>query len=144
MGFAKKDSAPEITIEVQHQFHPGTIFSFTLPKILPQAALNAEAEFVGLKDDERPEAYREALVGLVAELVTLPPTGFDDFKDVIAPSLAERMRAYFNDPAHPELESILVAVWRAYKAAVVPVAYTKSVQADSTSSSHLPGTTSKT
>lgn len=141
MGFSKSNKEPDVSIVVNYF---GDTYELTFPKKLPQAALDAEQQFLGLKDDERGEKSREALVNLIAEMVTRPPKGFEDFSVVSGPSLADRMRAYFNDPKHPELEAILVGAWKGYKAVAVPTAYLKSPENRSAPGSRLSGATSKT
>lgn len=163
MGFSKKENSKEIAIKVKHPWHPDSAFIFYFPKQLPETALAAERNFVGLKDDEREDAARLAMIGVVAEMVLREPEGFDDFpgaaevaelKAVCArlegeeleaderarleerqrgleealarvreTPLAKRMCDYFDDPAQPELEQIIVSVWRGYKAAAIPAAY---------------------
>ncbi len=138
MGFNKDKNEPDIAIEVRHPWHPGDVYTFYFPKKLPQLALDAEAKFLGLKEGERSDEYRKELINTVAAMVTREPEGFDHFPtDEVLPagqsprSLSIRMRDYFDDPNHPELESILVGVWRAYRASAVPSAYLKSLPADS-------------
>jgi hypothetical protein len=141
MGFSKADKQQQVSIVVNYF---GDSYEFTFLKQLPQSALDAEQSYIGMKDNERPEKYREALVNLVAEMVTQPPTGFDDFPKVEKIPLTDRMRAYFNDAEHPELETILVAAWKGYKRAAVPAAYIKSVQDSSARSGDVSGATAKT
>lgn len=145
MGFRKGASPPDVQIVVEHKWHPGTQFVFTFPKVLPQAAADAERAFIALKDEERADAYRRALVGVVAEMVTAEPEGFDDFPTGnVTGSLADRMRGYFDDPDRPELEQIIVGAWRAYKAAAVTAAYVKSLSvggAPGSQPSGVPGAT---
>lgn len=142
MGFRKKGYSPEITIEVSHPWYPGSVFGFTFPKQLPQDALDAEGRLFGLKDEERGDASRKALIDVVARMVVREPSGFDDFPADVPPpnsretvGLAERMRGYFDDPTQPELEAIIVSVWRAYRAAAIPSSYVKSLPADGAGSS---------
>lgn len=123
MGFSKNKNTKGLAIKVTHPWHPGAEFIFHFPKRLPQSALDAEKGFVGLKDDEREDAARLALIGVVAEMVTREPEGFDDFIVGGPRTLPERMREYFDDPEQPELEQIIVSVWRGYKAAAIPAAY---------------------
>jgi len=151
MSFSKANYAPEIAIAVSHAWHPGEVFTFYLPKVLPQAALDAEAAWIGVPSDERGEASRVALIQTVAAMLTREPEGFDDFpgdkvmeSGVHARPLRERVVDYFNDPTKPELEAILVSVWRAYREASVPSAYLKSVSRDGDGSRRLPRTASAT
>ncbi|MGB7925585.1 MAG: hypothetical protein WCF57_20270 [Pyrinomonadaceae bacterium] len=125
MGFSKKSRSPEIEIQVNHAWYPGQPFTFYLPKKMPKSALDAESRFLGLKEDARVDEHRLALIETVSELVTREPEGFSDFLKDERP-LAERFREYFDSPDDPELESILISVWRAYRASQVPNAYLKS------------------
>ena len=52
MGFSKQAYEPEVAVEVRHSWYPGEAFIFYFPKVLPQSALDAEAAFLGLKQDE--------------------------------------------------------------------------------------------
>ena len=79
MGFTKKDSQQEVGIAVTHAWHRGTQFFFYFPKRLPEAAVEAEQTYLGLKDSERPDEYRLALINVVAEMASEEPEGFDDF-----------------------------------------------------------------
>lgn len=79
MGFKKKDSQTEVGISVTHAWHPGTKFVFYFPKRLPEAAVEAEQTYLGLKDSERPDEHRLALINVVAEMAASEPEGFDDF-----------------------------------------------------------------
>lgn len=165
MPFSKQKSGPEVSFELRHPWHPGTVFVFTFPKELPQAALDKEKHFIGLADDERKDAVRVALIETVGAMVSQEPEGFEGFpgaeqvaalkvaqeklthdlkEDVRrqiqreverlngeleaarATPLAERFKEYFDDPAHPELESLVTGAWRAYRAASLPAAYLKS------------------
>lgn len=133
MGFDKSTYQTEVNAVVTHQWHPGKEFIFTFPKLLPQAALDAEKTFLGLPDGERAEAARLALIGMLAEMVTKEPRGFDNFPtDEVMPqgqsprSLSIRFRDYFDDPSQPELEAILAGAWQAYRGGSRPVAYLKS------------------
>lgn len=137
MAFSKQGNSKEVSVEVTHRWHPGALFVFHFPKRLPQSALDAEKSFLGLKDDERAEAHRAALVNTVAEMVTREPEGFDDFPETVcvgpgtaavSKNVADRVRVYFDDPEQPELEAIIVSAWRAYRAAAIPAAYTKSAE----------------
>ncbi len=135
MGFIKSTNEPDITIVVTHPWHEGDVYSFTFPKRLPQAAVDAEKRFLGLKDEARPDESRRALIETLAEMVTREPEGFDDFPssatEVDAPmgeSLARRFVEYFDDYSQPEFESILVSVWRAYRASAVPDAFPSRIQ----------------
>jgi hypothetical protein len=131
MGFTKSTSQKEIAIKLTHPWYPGAEFTFHFPKRLPESALNAEKQFLGLKDDEREEQYRKGIINVVAEMVVREPEGFDDFTADTSRPLAERMRDYFDDPEQPELEAILVSAWRAYRAAAMPSAYLKSPESGS-------------
>ena len=134
MGFTKASNEPEVRIEVHHNWHPGAVFAFTFPKRLPPAATLAESRFLALKEDARPDEHRLALIETVAQMVVREPEGFDDFpgssqavsslRDV---PLLERFVTYFDDPEQPELEQVIIAAWRAYRATSVPSAYMKSV-----------------
>ncbi|MGI8997542.1 MAG: hypothetical protein ACR2GW_12830 [Pyrinomonadaceae bacterium] len=133
MGFSKQDYSPEIAINVTHPWHPGETFTFHFPKALPQAALDAERQFLGLPDAAREGAHRQALIGVVAEMLLRAPEGFADFptddvmpENLVARPLPQRVREYFDDPGKPELEAIIAGAWRAYKAAAQPSAYLKS------------------
>ncbi|MDQ3649694.1 MAG: hypothetical protein M3458_05315 [Acidobacteriota bacterium] len=79
MGFTKKTNSNEIAIEVTHQWHPGQAFTFYFPKQLPQRALDAERDFLGLKETERADEYRLKLISLIAEMAQREPSGFEDF-----------------------------------------------------------------
>jgi hypothetical protein len=79
MGFTKQGSQPEVGFAVRHAWHPGTQFVFYFPKRLPQAALDAEQTYFGVKDSERPDEHRLALIKVVAEMASSEPEGFDDF-----------------------------------------------------------------
>lgn len=126
MGFSKKNNAPEIAIVAHHRWHPAAEFIFHFPKRMPQPALDADARFAGLKDEEREREGRRALVETVAQMVSREPEGFDDFPVGGERLLAERFSEYFDDESQPELEAILLYVWGAYRAAALPVAYLKS------------------
>lgn len=141
MGFSKQGYEPEVAVEVRHNWHPGSVFVFYFPKVLPQAALDAEASFLGLNQDGDKDAVRTSLIDPLAEMATREPEGFDDFPcltDVaravgtvsIAP-LAERFRNYFDEPDKPELEQIVSGAWAAYKQGARPQAFLKRLQADS-------------
>lgn len=145
MGFSKKSYSPVIEIEVLHPYYPGEVFIFTFPKVLPQSALDAEKSYLGLPDTEQPEALRKGLIGVVAEMVTLPPTGFDDFPDLnpgelqtgsTKVALRRAVLDYFDDPEKPELEQIISGAWRAYKTAAIPAAYLKSVSGNGSGDRH--------
>lgn len=145
MAFSKKDNSKEIAIVCTHPWHPGDEYTFYLQKRLPQSAIDAEANFIGLKDTERPDAYRVAIIATVAEMVTKEPDGFSDFpSETIMPGsigtkpLAQRMREYFDDPAVPELEQIVVTLWRQYRSAAIPQAYLKSAENSRPPSGLLP------
>lgn len=129
MGFRKSTNETEVAVVVTHKWHPGDEFTFYFPKVLPQAAIEAEGRFLGLKEDAREEEYRQLLIETVAAMVTRDPIGFDDFPTSDAP-LADRFIAYFDDPSQPELQSILLSVWREYRAGAIPFAYLKSIQRD--------------
>jgi hypothetical protein len=152
VGFTKKENPPEISIEVRHPWHPGSVFIFHFPKKLHQLALDAEQRFLGLTDDARPDEHRKAIIDTIAEMVIREPEGFDDFPDVnhvVKPGdgkrpLAPRMREYFDDDSQPELETIIVSAWRAYRAAAVPTAYVKSLQSDGEGAGHVSGLPQKT
>lgn len=144
MGFSKENYEPEISIEVTHPWHPGDKYIFHLPKTMPQAATDAEATFLGLTDEARPDEHRLHLIATLAEMVTREPEGFDDFPmDNALPagqharSLSIRMRDYFDDESKPELESILVGVWRMYRASALPAAHIKSFQNNGARSSDV-------
>lgn len=133
MPFSKATNEPDIRIEVKHSWHPGVVFAFTFPKRLTQLAADAEARFLGLKEDAREDEHRLALIQTVAEMVTKEPEGFDDFPidEKLPPggaprSLSVRFRDYFDEPSQVELEQILIGAWRAYRASSVPSAYMKS------------------
>lgn len=133
--FNKKDNSSEIAITCTHPWHPGEEFTFYLNKRLPQSAIDAEANFVGLKDTERPDAFRVAIISTVAEMVTKEPEGFSDFPrqemlpgGIVPNPLPARMREYFDDASVPELEQIIVTVWRNYRSAAIPQAYLKSAE----------------
>lgn len=79
MGFTKKGAQTEVGIIVKHAWHPGTQFVFFFPKRLPQAALDAEQTYLGLKDSECSDEYRLALINVVAEMASSELEGFDDF-----------------------------------------------------------------
>jgi len=118
---------------VTHPYYPGETFTFTFPKVLPQAALDAERAYLALPDGERSEAYRVALIGVVAQALLCEPEGFDDFptdevmpENLVARSLRERVREYFDDERKPELGAIISGAWGAYKRAAIPAAYLKS------------------
>lgn len=150
MGFTKTDYAPEIAIEVRHQWHPDVTFTFHFPKVLPQAAVEAEREFLGLSDAEREAESRHALINIIAQMLVREPEGFDDFPSssalptsLVARSLPERVRTYFNDTEKPELEAILVSVWRAYRAAAISSAYLKSIQNNGARSRGVPRATAE-
>lgn len=137
MGFSKVKNSKEVSIAVSHAWHPGAKFVFHFPKTLPQSAVEAEKTFLGLKEDERAEAHREALINAVGEMVTRAPEGFDDFPETVtlgpgsagvSSKLSHRVCFYFDDPEQPELEAIIVSAWRAYRAASLPSAYLKSAE----------------
>ncbi len=142
MGFSKERYEPEVSIEVRHVWHPGTAFVFHFPKVLPQAALEAQKTFLGLSQEETEEALRLALINVVAEMVTRLPEGFDDLTQGDKATVSLAMRAYFNDPTKPELAQIITAAWGAYKAAANPAAYLKSFP-DHLSGSSQPASVSK-
>jgi hypothetical protein len=127
--YSKQSYSDEIEIVVHHPYYPESPFTFTFPKRLPQSAVAAETCFLGLKEDALADEHRRALIETVAEMVTTAPQGFDDFPNEDAPtgSLAARFIAYFDDPSQIELEQILVSAWRAYRAAGIPTAYSKSI-----------------
>lgn len=79
MGFSKQSYDPVVSVEVHHAWYPREVFTFIFPKQLPQAALDREQSFFGLKDDARKDAHRVALVDMVAEMVESEPEGFEDF-----------------------------------------------------------------
>ena len=126
MAFSKKNNSTEVAIEVTHKWYPDTQFVFHFPKRLPQAAAEAEARFVGMKDGERGDEYRRNLIEVVAQMLLREPEGFDDFPAEESRPLSERARSYFDDESQPELEVILAGAWRAYKVAAIPAAYIKS------------------
>jgi hypothetical protein len=125
MPFSKTNYSPEIEIVATHRWYPGDKFVFTLPKVLPESALDAEAGFLGLNGTERDDQARRALISVVAQMVTKEPEGFEDFPQDARP-LAERFVEYFDDPSKPELENILVGVWREYRGGAVSSTYLKS------------------
>jgi hypothetical protein len=125
VAFSKEKSGPEVSFELRHPWHPGSVFVFTFPKELPQAALDKAKHFLGLTDDERKDAVRVALIAAVGAMVSSAPEGFEGFPADERP-LADRFTEYFDDPAHPELESLVAGAWRAYRAACLPAAYLKS------------------
>ncbi len=136
MGFTKQKNEPSIRIEVRHNWHPAAVFAFTFPKRMPKLAADSEARFLGLTEAAREDEHRQAIIEVVSEMVT-QVEGFDDFpadevmpENLVARSLAERFRAYFDDPSQAELEQIVVGAWRAYRASAMPSAYPKSFQAD--------------
>lgn len=151
MAFSKATYEPEIRIEVRHAWHPDSVFAFYFPKRLPQVAADAEARFLGLEEAARADEHRRALIEAVAEMLTREPEGFDDFPlDTNLPhsqqprSLSIRVRDYFDDPLQIELEQILVAAWRAYRATSVPNAYPKSLQDSSARDGTASGASAET
>lgn len=143
MGFSKAAHEKEVTIIATHPFCPGVQFEFDLPKRMPQAAIDAERHMLGLPETARGDAHRLALIEVIGKLLLREPRGFDDFpeKEVLnarGDDLSFRARSYFDDPDVPELEQILVMVWRAYRQMNLPSAYLKSVQAVSAGNGDAP------
>ncbi len=66
-----------------------------------RARLDAEKAFLGLKDTETADAYRLALINVVAEMVTREPLGFDDLPGSL---LAAEFEALSESLSAPELE----------------------------------------
>lgn len=148
MGFNKSNNSKSIAVMVEHPWYPDGKFVFHLAKRLSEDALHAQALFVGLDEKDRSDEHRDALIRVVARMSEKEPEGFEDFprSAPVAASndLAFRMINYFDDPEHPELERILVSVWRTYWSAAVPQAYLKSVQSDSPGTGDLPAATPQT
>jgi hypothetical protein len=136
VGFKKEGYEPEVAVVVCHAWYPDSPFTFFFPKVLPQAALDAEKTYFGLTDAEGKDASRLALINVVAELSTRAPEGFDDASGTGASSLADAIRTYFDDPSMPELEQIVVAAWTTYKQGARPSAYLKSGTGDGAGSGH--------
>jgi hypothetical protein len=158
VGFNKKEYEPNIPIVVNHPWHPSTDFKFFFAKRLSQSALDAETKYLGMKDEERPEAYREALIDLVIKMMSSPPEGFDDLvipvgfssehgfpSETAQRQAAEQaMRVYFDDPAYPELETILVSAWKGYRVAALPTSFPQSVRSSEQADDSASGATSET
>ncbi len=125
MGFSKRTNVPEVTIKVDHPWHEGQSFFFDFPKRLPQVAVDAEQEYIGLKETEQKDAFRVGLIKTVAAMLLRPPSGFDDFPQDERP-LAERTLEYFDDAAQVEFESVIIAAWRGYRMSAVSSVYLKS------------------
>jgi hypothetical protein len=126
MGFSKARYRNEFQVVVTVPMNPGDTYTFTFPKKLPQAALDAEKAFLSLGDTATPDDWRKSLIGLVAKMVLKAPQGFEDFPE--DGPLDERVCAYFDDTEKPELEAIIIKAWKEYKAAAVPAAYIKSIE----------------
>jgi hypothetical protein len=146
MGFNKKRYSPEISITVTHSWYPGEEFTFHLSKKLSQEARDAQSQYFALNDEERPEAYRQALVNIISKMVARPPEGFDDFivptgfasQEEQLNALRDAVRDYFDDPLQADLEQILKSVWGVYLATAMPVAYLKSGADSDASLGQLP------
>jgi hypothetical protein len=130
LKFSKKNYEPEVAVVVRHAWYPDSPFTFFFPKVLPQAALDAEKTYFGLTDAEGKDASRVALINVVAEMSTRAPQGFDDTNGVASLPLADAIRTYFDDPSMPELEQIIVAAWTTYKQGARPQGYLKSLSGD--------------
>ncbi|MGB8509369.1 MAG: hypothetical protein WCD76_13350 [Pyrinomonadaceae bacterium] len=138
--FVKGTFSPEVTIIVILPTRPDSQYSFTFPKKLPQAVLDAERE-LALKTGERSAEARVALVKAVAAMLVTDPEGFGDYPVKTEEGTVEsRALEYFDDPNEPELETILVNAWFEYREAVRPRAYLKSVSRDGATTGDVPAT----
>lgn len=127
MGFTKSSNPPEVAIAVTHPWHPGDEYVFHLMKRLDEQAQGRQDEYFALKGDERAEEVRRRRTRALAAMCTREPEGFDDLPRDGRP-LPDRIVEYFDDPAQPELERIVAAVWNRYWQEAVPAAYLKSFQ----------------
>jgi len=123
--YSKKNYSKDVEIDVKHPRYPGAVFGFTFTKEMSDAAAEAQKEFFALPDTERPEVRRQKLIATVALMLTVAPSGFEEFPADERP-LPERVREYFDEPDQPELHAILVAAWNKYWEVSVPRAYLKS------------------
>lgn len=124
--FQKKTYNPLVRIAVTLPTRPGDEYVFAFPKKLPQAALDAEKEFLGFDESERKKTARELLVTTVSRMLVEDPAGFAGYPT--EGTVEERALRYFDDPDEPELETILAHAWSQYKEVTRPSAYLKSVE----------------
>ncbi len=122
MSFNKSKKDEPVVIGAKHAWHSEDEYIFYLTKQPSPAFTNAQKHFLSLPEVTPPEESVKAFVEMVAQLMVSAPKGFSDFIIDDRP-LAERFKEYFCDPEQPELEPILVRVWREYKESAVPSAY---------------------
>lgn len=108
--------------------------------------------------DDLPGSTIEAsLRGLRAQLATTPLKSNEkarieseiaalerELEQVNQTPLAERVRAYFDDPEQVEFEDILSAAYRGYRLSAMPSAYPKSLQISSAGDGDLSRTPAQT
>lgn len=143
MGFPNYQ--PDVEIVVSHAWHPDQKFVFTFPKKLPQAALDAEKDFLALDEKDRDEKARLGVIKTVAVMSSRAPAGFPGFPDgeLTGQALIDAITTYFDDPEQPELETIITAAWTGYKAAARPAAYAKSLSDHGQGDGQSPGAAPK-
>lgn len=87
-------------------------------------------DFPGASERDELEALRDAESAPGAKPDSRRATGISVLEATLdrirEKPLQARMREYFDDQSQPELESIIVSAWRAYRAAAMPAAYLKS------------------